>query len=68
MMEAPEKARPGRKPLAAGKGKTARLALRTTPARKAMIEASAKEAGLSENAWLERAVDALAGVRPAKTP
>ena len=70
-MKAPtaeQAAKPGRKPLAAGEGKTARLSLRTTLARKAMIESAAQKAGLSENAWLERAADALAGVRPAKTP
>jgi predicted HicB family RNase H-like nuclease len=65
---APEKPKLGRKPLAAGSGKTARLALRTTPARKAMIEAEAKMVGISENAWIERAVDALAKIKPARTP
>ena len=53
----PDKAKPGRKPLADGEGKTARLQLKTRPDQKAAYLAKAKAAGLTLNAWAERALD-----------
>lgn len=57
MTQAPEKAKPGRKPLAPGDGKTARLQFKTRPDQKAAYLAKAKAAGLTLNAWAERALD-----------
>lgn len=57
MTQAPAKARPGRKPLADGEGKTARLQFKTRPDQKAAYLAKAKAAGLTLNAWAERALD-----------
>ena len=56
MSEAPEKAKPGRKPLADGLGKTARIELRVQPAQKAAWQAAADAAGLTLHAWIERAL------------
>lgn len=56
-MQAPEKAKPGRKPLPEGEGKLARIELRTTAERKAKAERLAAAAGLSLAGWWERAVD-----------
>ena len=53
--ESPPK-RPGRKPLAEGAGKTARVELRVRPAVKAAWEQRAAEAGLSLQGWVERAL------------
>lgn len=57
MTAAPERKRPGRKPLPAGEGKEARIELRTTAERKAKAERLAQAAGLSLAGWWERAVD-----------
>jgi predicted HicB family RNase H-like nuclease len=57
MQQAPERKRPGRKPLPEGQGKLARIELRTTPERKAKAERLAAAAGLSLAGWWERAVD-----------
>lgn len=54
MTEAPEKAKPGRKPLADGKGKTARVQLKLLPAVKADWLAKAAAAGLTLQAWVEQ--------------
>ena len=54
MTEAPEKAKPGRKPLADGEGKTARVQLKLTPADKAAWLAKAAAAGLTLQAWVEQ--------------
>lgn len=53
-MQAPEKAKPGRKPLAPGDGKTARVQLKLTPADKADWLAKAAAAGLTLQAWVEK--------------
>ena len=53
MNQAPEKAKPGRKPLADGEGKTARVQLKLTPAAKADWLAKAAAAGLTLQAWVE---------------
>ena len=58
MSNAPEKAKPGRKPLAGGLGKTARVELRVQPATKAAWQAKADAAGLTLQAWIERACEA----------
>ena len=55
-MQAPEKAKPGRKPLADGEGKTARVQLKLTPAVKA--DWLAKAAGLTLQAWVEQRCNA----------
>ena len=57
MTQAPEKAKPGRKPLADGEGKTARVQLKTRPGQKAAWQAKADAAGLTLNAWVERVLD-----------
>ena len=54
MNQAPEKAKPGRKPLAYGKGKTARVQLKLLPAVKAEWLAKAASAGLTLQAWVEQ--------------
>jgi predicted HicB family RNase H-like nuclease len=54
--QAPEKAKPGRKPLPPGAGKTARVELRVLPADKEAWQAKADAAGLTLQAWIERAL------------
>ena len=54
MNQAPEKARPGRKPLADGEGKTARVQLKLLPATKADWRARAAADGLTLQAWVEK--------------
>ncbi len=56
-MKAPEKAKPGRKPLAEGEGKTARVEMRVRDATKAAWQAKASAAGMTLQAWAERALD-----------
>lgn len=56
-MQAPERKKPGRKPLAAGAGKTARVELRVLPDTKAAWLAKAAAAGLSLQAWVENTLD-----------
>jgi hypothetical protein len=53
-MQAPEKAKPGRKPLADGAGKTARVQLKLLPAVKDEWLAKAAAAGLTLQAWVEQ--------------
>jgi hypothetical protein len=54
MNQAPEKAKPGRKPLPKGAGKTARVQLKLTEADKAAWLRKAEAAGLTLQAWVER--------------
>lgn len=56
MSDAPEKSRPGRKPLPEGEGKTARVELRVRPDTKAAWQARADAAELTLQAWIERAL------------
>lgn len=56
MSQAPERAKPGRKPLAEGQGKTARVELRVLPATKEAWQAKADAAGLTLQAWVERSL------------
>lgn len=56
MRSAPEKAKPGRKPLAEGEGKTARVEMRVHDATKAAWQAKATAAKLTLQAWIERAL------------
>lgn len=58
MTQAPEKARPGRKPLAEGAGKTARVQLKLTPDAKAAWLAKAAAAGMTLQAWVEQRCNA----------
>lgn len=58
MNESPEKAKPGRKPLADGEGKTARVELRVHEATKAAWLARATAAGLTLQAWIEQRCNA----------
>ena len=51
-MQAPEKARPGRKPLADGEGKTARVSLKMRPAEKAEWLALATASKLKLQVWI----------------
>jgi hypothetical protein len=51
-----EKARPGRKSLPEGAGKTARVELRVLPADKAAWQTKAEAAGLTLQGWIERAL------------
>ena len=51
-MQVPGKAKPGRKPLADGEGKTARLQLKVLPAVKAEFAAKAAAAGLPLQTWI----------------
>ena len=51
--KAPEKARPGRKPLPEGAGKTERVQLRLTETDKAAWLEKAAAAGLTLQAWIE---------------
>lgn len=53
MTAAPEPKRRGRKRLAAGTGKTARVQLKLTPAEKAAWIAAAAAEGLTLQAWVE---------------
>ena len=53
MNEAPERKQPGRKPLPAGAGKTARVQLKLTEAERARWLAEAAAAGLTLQAWVE---------------
>ena len=57
MSQAPGKAKPGRKPLADGEGKTARVEMRVRDATKAAWQAKAAAAGMTLQAWAERALD-----------
>jgi hypothetical protein len=52
MNQAPEKAKPGRKPLAPGDGKTARLQLKVLPAEKTELMARAAAAGMPLQSWM----------------
>ena len=55
VIAAPDKAKPGRKPLADGEGKTARVQLKLTPADKAdWMARAAAAAGLTLQAWVEK--------------
>lgn len=56
MSQAQEPKRPGRKPLPEGAGKTARIEWRVLPATKAEWQAKADAAGLTLQAWAERAL------------
>jgi predicted HicB family RNase H-like nuclease len=51
-----DKRKPGRPALPAGAGKTARVELRVLPADKAAWQAKADAAGLTLQAWIERAL------------
>ena len=53
MRAAPEKAKPGRKPLPEGKGKTACVQLKLIPAEKCRWLREAKSAGMTLQAWVE---------------
>lgn len=53
-MQPKEKAKPGRKPLPEGAGKTARVQLKLTKADKAAWLRNAKAAGLTLQAWVEQ--------------
>ena len=57
-MQDPERKRPGRKPLADGDGKTARVEMRVLPDTKAAWLAKAKAAGLTLQAWIEQRCNA----------
>lgn len=56
MSEAPDRKQPGRKPLPEGAGKTARVELRVRDATKTAWQAKAAAAGLTLQAWIERAL------------
>ncbi len=56
MMEAEERKTPGRKPLPEGEGKTARVEMRVKPTTKTAWQAKADAAGLTLQAWIERAL------------
>ena len=58
MSAAPEKAKPGRKPLADGEGKTARMEMRMTPEQKAKAQDRGAAAGVSATAWVLALIDA----------
>jgi predicted DNA binding CopG/RHH family protein len=51
-----DKRKPGRPALPDGAGKTARVDLRVLPAEKAAWQAKAAAAGLTLQAWIERAL------------
>ena len=57
MIEAPERKKPGHKPLAEGAGKTARVQLKLLPAKKDAWQAKAVAAGMTLNAWVEQRCD-----------
>lgn len=54
MTTAPERKRPGRKPLADGEGKTARVQMKVRPGQKAAWQAKADAAGLALQVWIEQ--------------
>ena len=54
MITATERLRTGRKPLAAGAGKTARVEMRVLPATKSAWQAKAGAAGVTLQAWIEK--------------
>ncbi len=58
MSQAPEPKRPGRKPLAEGEGKTARIEMRVHHDTKAEWLAKAAAAGLTLQAWIEKRCNA----------
>jgi predicted DNA binding CopG/RHH family protein len=58
MSNAPERKQPGRKPLAEGEGKTARVELRVHDHTKAAWQAKAAAAGLTLQAWIEKRCNA----------
>ena len=58
MSNASEPKRSGRKPLAEGEGKTARVELRMLPDTKAAWLARATAAGLTLQAWIEKRCNA----------
>lgn len=63
-MQAPEKAKPGRKPLADGYGKTARINIKIRPADKnAWLDAAAKSR-LTLTQWIEMRCDLAIGKQP----
>lgn len=53
MTQAPEKSKPGRKPLPPGAGKDSRLELRVNPAARAQWQAKADAAGMSLAHWMQ---------------
>ena len=53
MTAAPERKRPGRKPLAEGEGKTSRVELRVHADTKTAWLAKAEAAGLTLQVWIE---------------
>lgn len=53
MSATPEKAKPGRKPMAAGEGKADRLEMRVNPADRAQWQAKADAAGMSLARWMQ---------------
>lgn len=55
MSQAPEKAKPGRKPLAAGEGKADRLEMRVNPADRAQWQAKADASGMKLTQWMQDA-------------
>lgn len=57
LMQSSQKAKPGRKPLADGEGKTARVEMRVRPDTKAAWQSKADAAGMTLQAWAERALD-----------
>lgn len=58
MTAAPERKRPGRKPLAEGEGKTSRVELRVHAGTKTAWLAKAEAAGLTLQAWIEKRCNA----------
>lgn len=58
MTAAPERKRPGRKPLAEGEGKTSRVELRVHADTKTAWLAKAEAAGLTLQAWIEKRCNA----------
>jgi len=53
MSAAPERKTPGRKPLAEGEGKTARVQLKLTPAERERWDREAAAAGMRLQSWVE---------------
>jgi len=58
MSDAPERKKPGRKPLQPGEGKTASIVIRTRDDNLAAWDRKAADAGLSRNAWIEARLNA----------
>ncbi len=56
-MQAQDRKRPGRKPMAEGEGKTARVELRVRPDTKAAWVSRAADAGLTLQAWIEQRLE-----------